>query len=89
MSATITSDRANIRKRDTVMVPIFANSGWGSFVGPSCPGGFLTGMFRMLSKAACIVNFVLNQLFFNFRSNTTTCVSHKCIYGSLHIPINE
>ena len=58
MSATITSDRANIRKRVTMMAPIFANSGWCSFVGPFCPGGFLAGMFRTLSKAACIVNFV-------------------------------
>jgi len=33
MSATITSDRANLRKRGTMLAYIFANQGWGSFVG--------------------------------------------------------
>jgi MFS transporter, PHS family, inorganic phosphate transporter len=33
MSATITSDRANLRKRGTMLAYIFSNQGWGSFVG--------------------------------------------------------
>ncbi|KAF8956358.1 phosphate transporter [Flammula alnicola] len=33
MSASITSDRANIRKRGTMLAYIFSNQGWGSFVG--------------------------------------------------------
>ncbi|KAK7033653.1 hypothetical protein VNI00_012653 [Paramarasmius palmivorus] len=33
MSATITSDRANIRKRGTLLAYIFSNQGWGSFLG--------------------------------------------------------
>ena len=33
MSATITSDRANLRKRGTMLSYIFANQGWGSLVG--------------------------------------------------------
>ncbi|KAF8960560.1 major facilitator superfamily domain-containing protein [Flammula alnicola] len=33
MSAFITSDRANIRKRSTMLAYIFSNQGWGSFVG--------------------------------------------------------
>jgi PHS family inorganic phosphate transporter-like MFS transporter len=33
MSASITSDRAKIRKRGTMLAYIFANQGWGSFVG--------------------------------------------------------
>lgn len=33
MSASITSDRANIRKRGTLLAYIFANQGWGSLAG--------------------------------------------------------
>lgn len=33
MSATITSDRANLRKRGTMLAYIFSNQGWGSFFG--------------------------------------------------------
>ncbi|KAH7907097.1 major facilitator superfamily domain-containing protein [Hygrophoropsis aurantiaca] len=33
MSASITSDRAALRKRGTLLAYIFANQGWGSFVG--------------------------------------------------------
>lgn len=33
MSASITSDRANIRKRGTMLTYIFSMQGWGSFVG--------------------------------------------------------
>ena len=33
MSASVTSDRARIRKRGTMLAYIFANQGWGSFVG--------------------------------------------------------
>lgn len=33
MSASITTDRSNIRKRGTMLAYIFANQGWGSFVG--------------------------------------------------------
>ena len=33
MSASITSDRANLRKRGTLLAYIFSNQGWGSFVG--------------------------------------------------------
>jgi len=33
MSASITSDRATLRKRGTMLAYIFSNQGWGSFVG--------------------------------------------------------
>ncbi|KAL0960810.1 hypothetical protein HGRIS_005826 [Hohenbuehelia grisea] len=33
MSASVTSDRANLRKRGTLLAYIFSNQGWGSFVG--------------------------------------------------------
>ena len=33
MSASVTSDRANLRKRGTMLGYIFANQGWGSLVG--------------------------------------------------------
>lgn len=33
MSASITSERANLRKRGTLLAYIFANQGWGSLVG--------------------------------------------------------
>ncbi|KAF5361060.1 hypothetical protein D9756_004461 [Leucocoprinus leucothites] len=33
MSATVTSDRANLRKRGTMLAYIFSNQGWGSFFG--------------------------------------------------------
>ena len=33
MSASVTSDRARLRKRGTMLAYIFANQGWGSFVG--------------------------------------------------------
>ncbi|KAF8922141.1 MFS general substrate transporter [Mucidula mucida] len=33
MSSSITSDRANIRKRGTLLAYIFSNQGWGSLVG--------------------------------------------------------
>lgn len=33
MSATITSDRANLRKRGTMLAYIFSNQGWGSLFG--------------------------------------------------------
>ena len=33
MSASVTSDRSVIRKRGTMLAYIFANQGWGSFVG--------------------------------------------------------
>ncbi|KAF8674652.1 Sugar transporter [Rhizoctonia solani] len=33
MSASITGDRASIRKRGTMLTYVFANQGWGSFVG--------------------------------------------------------
>ena len=32
MSASVTSDRASIRKRGTMLTYIFANQGWGSLV---------------------------------------------------------
>jgi MFS transporter, PHS family, inorganic phosphate transporter len=33
MSATVVSDRANIHRRGTMLCFIFANQGWGSFIG--------------------------------------------------------
>ncbi|ESK86257.1 inorganic phosphate transporter [Moniliophthora roreri MCA 2997] len=33
MSASVTSDRANLRKRGTLLAYIFSNQGWGSFIG--------------------------------------------------------
>ena len=33
MSASVTGDRANLRKRGTMLAYIFANQGWGSLVG--------------------------------------------------------
>lgn len=33
MSATVTSDRSNLRKRGTMLAYIFSNQGWGSFFG--------------------------------------------------------
>ncbi|KAG9004604.1 hypothetical protein FRB90_010834 [Tulasnella sp. 427] len=33
MSASVTSDRANLRKRGTMLAYIFSNQGWGSFTG--------------------------------------------------------
>lgn len=33
MSASVTSDRASLRKRGTMLAYIFANQGWGSFAG--------------------------------------------------------
>lgn len=33
MSASITSDRSNLRKRGTMLAYIFSNQGWGSLVG--------------------------------------------------------
>ena len=33
MSASITSDRSNLRKRGTMLAYIFSNQGWGSFMG--------------------------------------------------------
>lgn len=33
MSASITSDRANLRKRGTMLAYIFSNQGWGSLFG--------------------------------------------------------
>lgn len=33
MSASVTSDRSNLRKRGTMLGYIFANQGWGSFMG--------------------------------------------------------
>ena len=33
MSATVTSDRAKLRKRGAMLAYIFANQGWGSFAG--------------------------------------------------------
>jgi PHS family inorganic phosphate transporter-like MFS transporter len=33
MSASITSDRANLRRRGTLLAYIFSNQGWGSFTG--------------------------------------------------------
>jgi hypothetical protein len=33
MSASITGDRASLRKRGTMLIYVFANQGWGSFVG--------------------------------------------------------
>ena len=33
MSASVTSDRTNIRRRGTMLAYIFSNQGWGSFVG--------------------------------------------------------
>lgn len=33
MSASVTSDRASIRKRGTLLAYIFSNQGWGSLVG--------------------------------------------------------
>jgi PHS family inorganic phosphate transporter-like MFS transporter len=33
MSATVVSDRANVHRRGTLLCFIFANQGWGSFVG--------------------------------------------------------
>lgn len=33
MSATVSSDRSSIRRRGTMLAYIFANQGWGSFVG--------------------------------------------------------
>jgi len=58
-------------------------------ISPSYLVGILAGMFHTLSKAAFIVNFALLQFFFNFGPNTTTYVSHKCIYRLVRIPIDE
>ncbi|THH12775.1 hypothetical protein EW146_g7378 [Bondarzewia mesenterica] len=33
MSASVTSDPTNLRKRDTMLSYIFANQGWGSLAG--------------------------------------------------------
>lgn len=33
MSASVTSDRSNLRKRGTMLAYIFSNQGWGSLVG--------------------------------------------------------
>jgi MFS family permease len=33
MSASITSDRSNLRKRGTMLAYVFSNQGWGSLVG--------------------------------------------------------
>ena len=33
MSASVATDRANLRRRGTLLAYIFANQGWGSFVG--------------------------------------------------------
>lgn len=33
MSSSVTSDRANLRKRGTLLAYVFANQGWGSLVG--------------------------------------------------------
>jgi MFS transporter, PHS family, inorganic phosphate transporter len=33
MSASVTTDRANLRKRGTMLAYIIANQGWGSLVG--------------------------------------------------------
>lgn len=33
MSASITSDRSNLRKRGTMLAYIFSNQGWGSLIG--------------------------------------------------------
>ena len=33
MSASVATDRANLRRRGTLLSYIFANQGWGSFVG--------------------------------------------------------
>ena len=33
MSASIMTDRAHLRRRGTLLAYIFANQGWGSFVG--------------------------------------------------------
>lgn len=33
MSASVTSDRTNIRRRGTMLAFVFANQGWGSLVG--------------------------------------------------------
>ncbi|CAE6424808.1 unnamed protein product [Rhizoctonia solani] len=33
MSAAVTGDRASLRKRGTMLIYVFANQGWGSFVG--------------------------------------------------------
>ena len=33
MSASVMTDRANLRRRGTLLAYIFANQGWGSFVG--------------------------------------------------------
>jgi len=37
MFAIITSDRANLRKRGTILVYIFANQGWRPFIGSFPP----------------------------------------------------
>lgn len=33
MSATVSTDRAHLRRRGTLLAYIFANQGWGSLVG--------------------------------------------------------
>ncbi|KEP49928.1 inorganic phosphate transporter [Rhizoctonia solani 123E] len=33
MSAAVTGDRASLRKRGTLLIYVFANQGWGSFIG--------------------------------------------------------
>jgi MFS transporter, PHS family, inorganic phosphate transporter len=33
MSATVTSDRSNVRRRGTMLSYIFSNQGWGSLIG--------------------------------------------------------
>lgn len=33
MSASVATDRSNLRRRGTLLTYIFANQGWGSFVG--------------------------------------------------------
>ena len=33
MSASVATDRSNLKRRGTLLTYIFANQGWGSFVG--------------------------------------------------------
>ena len=50
MSAIITSDRANLRKCGTILVYIFANQGWCSFVS-SFPVTSLLACYKDMMEA--------------------------------------
>jgi PHS family inorganic phosphate transporter-like MFS transporter len=50
MSSTVTSDRANLRKRGTMLAYIFSNQGWGAL------GGCLVTMATLAAYKTAIEN---------------------------------